>query len=167
MANNLTGKWGGLVLLLVLAFVLEAQIGASNLAELVTFGLFALSLIGAALLSVPDSRSRTTFIGIGVFWYLCSIATIFGVPLRPVVAVLTLVILAGSLFGTFRYLMTSEAKDTDALLAAVYGYLLLAMSWAILYFQIHKNGARCMSTNGWNGPRRSSVSTPSTAPISG
>ena len=120
------------------AFVLEAQIGASNLAELVTFGLFALSLIGAALLSVPDSRSRTTFIGIGVFWYLCSIATIFGVPLRPVVAVLTLVILAGSLFGTFRYLMTSEAKDTDALLAAVYGYLLLAMSWAILYFQIEK-----------------------------
>lgn len=138
MFGTLTGKWSGLILLLVLACILEAQIGASTFTELVTFGLFAVSLTGAALLAVPNSRHRMLFIVFGAFWYATAAATILGAPLRPIGTLLTVVVISFGLYGTFKYMITAKINDIEVLLAAVYGYLLLTMSWAILYLQLEK-----------------------------
>ena len=136
MFDNHTGKWTVLVLLLVLAYILEAQIGASTFTELVTLGLFATSLTGAALLAVPNSRYRTLFIVFGAFWYATATATILGAPLRPIGTLLTIVVICFGLYGTFKYMIMAKINDIEVLLAAVYGYLLLTMSWAILFLQL-------------------------------
>ena len=138
MFNSLTTKWSGLILLLVFACILETQIGASNTTELITLALFALSLSGAVLIAVSNSRHRLVFLLLGTLWYVTSAATILEAPLRSISTLLTLIIMFLALYGTFKYMITAKINDIEVLLAAVYGYLLLTMSWAILYMQIEK-----------------------------
>jgi len=128
----------GLLAMLVLAFLLEAQAGPSVLTELMTIGLFAAALFGSAVVAQPARVSRLAFMCGSLVWCAATTASVLGLPVQGLATALTGVILLGSLQGTFLWLTKHGRADRDLLLGAIYGYLLLIMAWAFLYVQIER-----------------------------
>ncbi|MBE1284891.1 MAG: hypothetical protein GJ676_16385 [Rhodobacteraceae bacterium] len=139
MLNELTHKWSGLLLLLVLAILLEAQIGSSFFTEVLTLSLFTLSLAGSMLLSQPNNGWRTATLLIAGLWYVTSLATMMGAPLKAGSAIFAVILILGSLRATFRTLMSYKKPNVEVLLGAIYGYVLLIAAWAVLYLQIERS----------------------------
>ncbi|MEM8570577.1 MAG: potassium channel family protein [Pseudomonadota bacterium] len=136
MFRKLTHRWGGLLLVLVLAFFLEALFGPSFLVELSCIALFAIALLGALAIAKADRLLRTAGLAIAIIWFFVSTAMLFGAPLQGPAIVMSGLLVLCSLYGTFAYLMTARRSDLEVLLGAIYGYLVLAMAWALLFLQI-------------------------------
>lgn len=131
-------RWGGMLCLLVGAFLLEPLAGSSTFIDIASLALFELTIVGAVFLSVDNNTVRTLGFGLAVLWFALSIAAIFGVNMNGAVAWLSIVLVIGALFATFRILMRRGQSDVETLLGAIFGYFLLAMAWAMLFVHIER-----------------------------
>lgn len=138
MLTNLTKRWSGLLVLLVLAMLLGTQMHNSFALEMLVLALLAASFAGSVLLSEPSTRWRRISLASTGLWYAVNLATLLGAPLDVLTVVLTSLVLICALVATFRALVMASNTNVETLLAAVYGYHLLILAWTVLYLQIEK-----------------------------
>lgn len=138
MLTNLTKRWSGLLVLLVLAMLLGTQMHNSFALEMLVLALLAASFAGSVLLSEPSTRWRRISLASTGLWYAVNLATLLGAPLEVLTVVLTSLVLICALVATFRALVMASNTNVETLLAAVYGYHLLILAWTVLYLQIEK-----------------------------
>ena len=131
-------RWAVLLGLHLVAFVLEPVSGSSKASEAISLGLFQIAVVGALFISATPSRFRKLCLGVSALWFVASIVAVSLVPLNGLVATLSVILLVASLIATFGNLIRRGKRDLDRLLGAVFGYLLLAMVWAVLFVQIER-----------------------------
>ncbi|PRY26933.1 ion channel [Aliiruegeria haliotis] len=131
-------RWGALLVLLLVAILLEPVFGASRPVELLGLALLQFVVVRALFTSVTDRRGRIAGLALALFWFGATLFAIFVDALHGVVAAVSVLMLAGALYVTFRNLLDREAGDLEALVGAVFGYVLLAMAWAMFFVQIER-----------------------------
>lgn len=129
-------RWGVLLVLLTTAMLLEPIFGESLLIELAGLALFQLVVVSALFSSIQDSRGRGAGLVLALVWFASSLLALFHDGYHGLVAGFSAALLAGSLIVTFRNLLDRESGDAEALVGAIFGFVLLAMAWAMLYVQI-------------------------------
>lgn len=131
-------QWGVLLVFLMLAFLAEPILGDTVDTEAMSLVLFGGSVIGAAFLFSERPLVRLVGGAFSLLWLVCSVATYMGAPLQGAVAGLSGALVGGALLATFHHLITTRESNLQALLAAVFGYLLLAMAYAILFVHMER-----------------------------
>ncbi|GKX35125.1 MAG: hypothetical protein MnENMB40S_27430 [Rhizobiaceae bacterium MnEN-MB40S] len=131
-------RWGLLLILLLLAVFLAPLFGGSTLAELISLALFEFVVVAALITSVTHTRGRIIGAVVAALWFAATVAALLADAMHGFVAAFSAVMLAGALLVTFYNLLDREAGDLDALIGAVFGYILLAMTWAMLFVQIER-----------------------------
>ena len=131
-------SWGLLLSLLVLAILIEPLFNSSPMMELVNLAIFEIALIGAVFASEAHKSLRIIICVFAAIRFAASIATLLGAPILGSVALLSTVLVIGAQVVTFNYLLKGREDSLNQLLGAVFGYLLLSVSWAILFIQIER-----------------------------
>jgi len=131
-------RWGALLALLLAAMVLEFLSDGSATVELISLGLFEFVVVAALVTSVPEILGRVIGAGIAALWFAATLVALIVDTGHDIVAAFSVVMLAGTLFVTFRNLLGRDTGDPDALVGAIFGYVLLAMTWAVLFVQIER-----------------------------
>ncbi|MFV0333201.1 MAG: potassium channel family protein [Tropicimonas sp.] len=137
MRNRIANlRWGTLLALMVAAFVLIPFAGASHILEIAGLALFELIVVGAIFMSVENARIRAAGGALTLIWFVLSLASVWDFQIDGVLASLSTLLVSGALLATFRILMRRGRGDLDTLLGAIFGYLLLGLTWALLYVHI-------------------------------
>ena len=139
--------WSWLNALLVAAILVEPLLGSTPATELSSLLMFAIAVVGAVFNGTRSSHVRRAGGLLALVWFAAMLAATLGVNLGGLVAALTLLFVFGALAGTFGFLLNSGQGDLETLMGAVFGYLLLATAFAILFVQIenHHPGAFTMA----------------------
>jgi voltage-gated potassium channel len=136
--DHLGIRWGFLLGLLLTVFILKPVFGSSLLTEMASIALLQFSVVGALLISATPRRFRIFFFGLSGIWFLASELALVNAQLHGTVAVLSAALLVASLVVTFGNLMKQSHDDIEALLGGIFGYLLLAIVWAVLFVWIER-----------------------------
>ncbi len=136
--DHLGIRWGILLGLLLTIFILEPVFGSSLLTEIASIELLQITVVGALFASVPPGRFRHLWLWASGIWILASVVVLLIAPFNGAVAVLSAALLVASLVATFGNLMKRSHGDIDTLLGGIFGYLLLAMVWAVLFVRIER-----------------------------
>jgi len=136
--DHLGVRWGILLGMLLTVFILKPVFGSSLLTEMASIALLQLSVVGALLISATPRRFRVFFFGLSGIWFLASELALVNAQLQGTVAVLSAALLAASLVVTFGNLLKRGRDDIEALLGGIFGYLLLAIVWAVLFVWIER-----------------------------
>lgn len=131
-------RWGILLLLLLLAILLEPLFGSARPVRLLGLALLEFVVVAALVTSVRDVRGRSFGAVIAVLWFAASLLAMSTDVLHGLVVAASVAMLLGALFVTFRNLLDREAGDLDALIGAIFGYILLAMAWAMLFLHLER-----------------------------
>lgn len=131
-------RWGILLMLLLLAILLEPLFGPALPVRLLGLALFEIVVVAALVTSVRDVRGRSFGAVIAALWFAASLLAMSTDVLHGPLVAVSVALLLGALFVTFRNLLDREAGDLDALIGAIFGYLLLAMAWAMLFVHIER-----------------------------
>ena len=130
--------WTGLLLLLLAAMFLSAASSntrASEIAEIT-----ACSLVFAGTLWAANIANLLRFLGIGLIgiWFFLGLIG----PMQnesfigPMFILVTACILVGCLLVTVSELAHNNEAGLDPLMGAVFGFILIAVSWSMLYLRI-------------------------------
>ncbi|PRY26471.1 ion channel [Aliiruegeria haliotis] len=131
-------RWTVLLAMLLAAIILEPLFGESKTIDLLVLALFEFAVVGALLTSLSDTRALSFGGLVTLIWFGLSIHAVRYDGLSGVSATFSLVMLLGSLVVTFLNLMRRKEADLDALIAAIFGYLLIGMTWASLFVQVER-----------------------------
>ena len=127
--------WTGLLLLLLAAMFLSAASSntrASEIAEITAY-----SLVFAGTLWAANIANLLRFLGIGLIgiWFFLGLIG----PMQnesfigPMFILVTACILVGCLLVTVSELAHNNEAGLDPLMGAVFGFILIAVSWSMLY----------------------------------
>ncbi|MBU2943396.1 potassium channel family protein [Shimia thalassica] len=128
--------WGVLLIFLVSSFFVGPVFGPSLTVQVISLTLFDVAIVGAAIAAFKDPRARTVGIVIAIVWLIVSLVALNVGAFQTLALVLTGVMLLAALWITFQVLLNQTTGNLEALLGAIFGYLLLAMAWAMLYLHI-------------------------------
>ncbi|MEP3633055.1 MAG: potassium channel family protein [Shimia thalassica] len=128
--------WGVLLIFLVSSFFVGPVFGPSLSVQVISLTLFDVAIVGAAIAAFKDPRARTVGIVIAIVWLIASLVALNVGAFQTLALVLTGVMLLAALWITFQVLLNQTTGNLEALLGAIFGYLLLAMAWAMLYLHI-------------------------------
>ncbi|MDP2517346.1 potassium channel family protein [Shimia thalassica] len=128
--------WGVLLIFLVSSFFVGPVFGPSLGVQVISLTLFDVAIVGAAIAAFKDPRARTVGIVIAIVWLIASLVALNVGAFQTLALVLTGVMLLAALWITFQVLLNQTTGNLEALLGAIFGYLLLAMAWAMLYLHI-------------------------------
>ncbi|SDI56337.1 potassium channel family protein [Aliiruegeria lutimaris] len=131
--------WGVMLLLLVSSFLLVPLFGSSKLVEVTSLVLFELTIVGSIILSAKARWLRAAGGALALIWFAHSVLAVSGVRMSENLAYLSVILVLGALAITFRVLLLEGRGNIETLLGAFFGYLLLAMAWAMLYVQIERS----------------------------
>jgi hypothetical protein len=131
-------RWSVLLALQIAAFLVQPLVGPSVLSEICSLILFEIVVVTAVLSTAANWTIRVIGGITAVVWFLATIGLILGAPVHMWVTVLTPILLIGALAVTFRHLVDSAQSNLNTLLGAIFGYLLVAMSWAVVNVQIER-----------------------------
>ncbi|MFC3615309.1 potassium channel family protein [Lutimaribacter marinistellae] len=135
---NSGARWGGLLSLLIVAILVVPLFGSTVVTELSSLALFQVAVIGALAHAAAPGRHRVFFFGISAAWFvLITISTAVDALFGPAM-LLSAILLIAALWATFANLVDARAGNIDNLMGAVFGYLLLAVAWAILFMQMER-----------------------------
>ncbi|WP_299351952.1 potassium channel family protein [uncultured Shimia sp.] len=126
------------MLLLLVAVVVEPLFGSATWVTLVGVALIEVVVVAAILKSLNRTLHRGLGLVIVVGWFGTTLLALVTDGVQGMVAIFSGAMLVGALAVTFRNLMEREAGDYDALLGGIFGYVLLAMVWAMFYVQIER-----------------------------
>ncbi|PSL20069.1 potassium channel family protein [Shimia abyssi] len=131
-------RWETLLILLLAAFIIEPIFGNATWVNLLGLALVEIVVVAAIIKSLNKTRDRGVGLFVVVAWFGTTILALLTDDAHGVVAAVSGVMLIGALFVTFRNLLEREAGDYDALVGAIFGYVLLATVWAMFYVQIER-----------------------------
>lgn len=131
-------RWGTLLLLLVAAFLAEPVFGMALETDLASLVLFEMAVIGSVYMGARYTWLRIVGSVLAGIWFIFSLLAVFGIGYGVLLPWLSLALVFGSLTTTFLNLLQRDQGDVETLLGAIFGYLLLAMAWAMLYAQIER-----------------------------
>lgn len=138
MMNAVVFRWEILLTILLLAIAVEPIAGSTAAANLVALALFQIVVVATLLKSVKRNGYRGLGLALAFMWFGISVLALFTHQVHGVVAVFSGAMLLGALYVTFRNLLQRETGDFDALVGSIFGYVLLAMVWAMFYVQIER-----------------------------
>ena len=122
--------------LLIVAFLILPFAGNSRPLRLLALALIELNVVGAIIMSVDSPRIRIAGGALTLIWFAMSVAAAVTLRLDAALVTLSTVLISSALLATFAILMRRGQGDLETLLGAIFGYLLLAMAWALLYIHI-------------------------------
>lgn len=131
-------RWTGLLLLLLAAMFLSATSDNSVLNEIMTITAFALVFSGTLKAAFLSPLLKYIGLGLVALWLLLGV---FGALnpshfVGPAFMFVTACILVGCLMVTMSELAQNKQAGLDPVLGAVFGYILIGVSWSLLYLQI-------------------------------
>ena len=130
-------RWSLLLAILVGTFLLQPLWPPTPLGELITFSLAMLIFGGAIYAGRTRSRVARPLVALLLLAAALQFLEFVGVPrLEGPLAALALVIVAAAMVATFAELVGSREATTDGLVGAIFGYLLIAAAWSLLYRQL-------------------------------
>jgi len=131
-------RWTGLLSFLLAAMFLSAVSNDSAATHLVTIGLYALVFAGTLRAATLASPLRKIGFGLLALWFVLALlgssdrVSYIGTAFIFVTAC----ILVGCLLVTMSELAHNRDVGLDPVMGAVFGYVLIAVSWSLLYVQI-------------------------------
>lgn len=131
-------RWAFLLSLLAFAMLLGASVGDTQLEHMLVLTLYAAIFAGTLQAAKVDVIPRRLGSGLIAVWFLTGLADSIadGGFDSPVFIVVTVLVLVGSLAVTISELARNRDAGLDPILGAVFGYLLIGVSWSLLYVQI-------------------------------
>lgn len=125
--------WSALLIMLLGSILLEPLFGSSFAIELTSLALIELTLVGAIFFSLKDLRFRLIGAILTLIWFGCSLAAMLNGHLNGVVTLISTGMIIAAPIMTFRALLARDQGDFETLIGGVFGYLLLAVVWAMFY----------------------------------
>lgn len=130
-------RWSLLLAILVGTFLLQPLWPPTPLSELVTFTLAMLIFGGAIYAGRTGSRLARPLAALLLLATVLQFLEFTGVPgVEAPLAALALVIVAAAMVATFAELIGNREATSDGLVGAIFGYLLIASAWALLFRQL-------------------------------
>lgn len=131
-------RWGYLLAVLLAAFMLEPLLGSSFGVSLAGLFLFLFVFAGVIRLAHLSFRVEVISYTIIAVWFAMSLLQHFhdSTLNERIQLALSVVLSLGALAVTFTELMRPDVLTIDKLFGAICGYFLIAISMALLYFQI-------------------------------
>jgi voltage-gated potassium channel len=136
--GSLNWRWGALLALLIFAVLVQPVLGPSPKMELLSLAIFEITLIGAIFVSEAQKTLRIVFCLVAGVWFAASFAMLNGANFSGLVILLSTTLTIGTLVITFNNLVRRRENNLNSLMSAVFGFFLLSMSWAFLFFQIER-----------------------------
>ncbi|MGI9364170.1 MAG: ion channel [Rhizobiaceae bacterium] len=131
-------SWSLLLVLLIVIHFIEPFVGTSWILEFAISSVLAFTLVCASLFT---GLRTSTFVVICVFaalWMASNLLAGFNFDLRGVGVISSGSLMLMAVFVTFRYLLNAKNYDAELLFGAIFGYLLLAETWAFVYVNIER-----------------------------
>ena len=130
-------RWSLLLAILLGTFLLQPLWPRTPLGELVTFTL-AMAIFGGAIYAGRTGpRLARPLVALLLLATALQVLDFAGVPgLEGPLAALALVIVAAAMVATFAELLGNREATTDGLVGAIFGYLLIAAAWSLLFRQL-------------------------------
>lgn len=125
--------WGGLLIMLLGSILLEPLFGSSFAIELTSLALIELTIVGAIIFTLSDLRLRLIGAVISLIWFGSSLGAMLNGHLNGYVTLVSVVLIIGAPIMTFRALLARGQGDFETLVGGIFGYLLLAVVWALFY----------------------------------
>ena len=130
-------RWSLLLAILLGTFLLQPLWPPTPLGELVTFTLAMLIFGGAIYAGRTGPRLARPLVALLLLATALQVLDFAGVPgLEGPLAALALVIVAAAMVATFAELLGNREATTDGLVGAIFGYLLIAAAWSLLFRQL-------------------------------
>ncbi|MEM1075728.1 MAG: potassium channel family protein [Pseudomonadota bacterium] len=131
-------RWTGLLLLLLAAMFLSAVSDDSVLSHFMTIAAYSLVFAGTLHAATLASHGRILGLALVALWFILGLigASDKVSYVGPVFIVVTAFILVGCLFVTMSELAQNSEAGLDPVMGAVFGYILIGVSWSLLYVQI-------------------------------
>lgn len=131
-------RWTALLVLLLTAMFLSALANESAVIHFVTIALYSLVFVGTLRAATLASPLRRAGLGLVALWFaLALLGSSDKVSyIGPAFILVTACILVGCLLVTMSELAQNRDVGLDPVMGAVFGYILIAVSWSLLYVQI-------------------------------
>lgn len=131
-------QWALLLTLLVAAMFLSAATGESKLEQVIVLTLYVLVFAGTLHAAHVETTPRRLGLGLIAIWFLTGMIDVImgGGFAGPVFILVSACIVVGCLAVTTFELVRNRDAGLDPILGAVFGYILIAVSWSLLYVQI-------------------------------
>lgn len=131
-------RWTILLALLLVAILLEPLFGRTVATEVGRLGLVEIVVVSALYTTKTVRTARVSGVAVAVAWLAASLLAMVYPQMVGLVTLFSMVLLSGALVVTFRNLLSREDSDLETLVGGIFGYVLLAVVWAMLYFQIER-----------------------------
>ena len=131
-------RWSFLLLLLLAAMFSSAAAGDRASVHILTMTTYSLVFAGTLLAAQMTPFFRNAGLLLVVLWFGLGVlgsldkGTVFG----PFFTLVTACLIVGCLLVTVSELVRNKDTGLDSILGAVFGYILIAVSWSMLYGQI-------------------------------
>lgn len=131
-------RWTGLLILLLAAMFLSVLSNESALSHILSAASYSLVFLGTLRAATLAPVLRLLGFGLVTLWFVLALLgpantfSYFG----PVFLLVTACILVGCLLVTISELVHNKEAGLDPIMGAVFGYILIAVTWSLLYVQI-------------------------------
>ena len=131
-------RWTCLLVLLLAAMFQSAALDENDASELVTVALYALVFTGTLFAAKIARPFRVTGLTLVALWVLVGTASAFiqANSAGLFFVAVSVCILVGCLFVTISELARNKDAGLDPIMGAVFGYILIGVTWSLLYAQI-------------------------------
>ncbi|MEP1200278.1 potassium channel family protein [Tateyamaria sp.] len=131
-------RWTSLLVLLLGAMFLSATSDSSVHSDIITISAFTLVFVGTLRAAILLPLLKNVGLGLVALWLLLGVAGVLDPSnnFGPVFMLVTACILLGCLMVTLSELAHNKQAGLDPIMGAVFGYILIGVSWSLLYVQI-------------------------------
>lgn len=128
--------WAALLVMLISSMIIESLFGVSPIADLISLALVELTIIGSIFFGLQSLRWRIACGIVSLFWFATSLFAMNTGEMDEFLTALTALLVLGAPAVTLNTLLRSNDVDFETLTGAIFWYLLLAVVWAMLYFNL-------------------------------
>lgn len=131
-------SWCLLLILLIIIHFVEPFVGSSWILELAVSSVLAFTLLCASLFTGMRASTFAVVCLFAALWIASNLLAGFNINLRGIAVISSGSLMLIAVFVTFRYLLSAKKYDAELLFGAIFGYLLLAQTWAFVYAKIEQ-----------------------------
>lgn len=134
-------RWTSLLFMLLAAMFLSAASDSSAYNDVITITAFALVFAGTLRAAILSPFLKNSGLGLVALWLVLGIIAVFDISrgVGSAFMLVTFCILLGCLMVTISELARNKEAGLDPVMGAVFGYILIAVIWALLYVQIEND----------------------------
>ena len=126
--------------LLVLTYLFDTLANFGIASEIVSRGLYMVIFAATAVAAELPTRARQAAIATVLLWPVATLLDIIfgGAVIEAAEMALLSVLLVGGILIVFRVASRDDGKQTDKISAAVFGYLLITLAFALFYVKLEE-----------------------------